>query len=168
MEENKVGIQKKFGEFRLAQKKVFWRGIRREVSAILVISLLIGLADILFIRAKYGAVLPMTEEDIETFVRIHVNYSISFWWNLAFGVIWAFLFYGMYISRRLEKEAGTLMRNFLMFLIFCGGLYFSLLYGGMLYGLIISCAFMALFSILILVISLALEILSELSKILFN
>jgi len=136
--------EKSRGNFRSAKRKVFWFDLGAKALVVLLISFLIGLADILFIRSKNGVWLPLTEKDIEIFIRIKAEYSLPFWWDFLFGVIWALLLYWLSQSSWFKKGTGPVMRKLLLALVIIGGFYFSVLYGGIFYGLIVSLSFLTL------------------------
>jgi len=168
MEEKKIKAREKFrGGFRSEQRRMFWLDIRAKALLVLFTSGLIGLADIFFIRSRDSFWLPLTEKDIEIFTRIDIKYSIPFWWDFLFGVIWAFLLYWLSTSRWFRKKTGLVMRNLLVALVIIGGFYFSALYGGILYGLVLSLAFLILLAVPIIVHWL-LKFLSEITKIFFD
>lgn len=140
-------------DFKFKNRKKFWnkfwfnvRVISVIVGVISFIVLIGSLINIFFIWLKHGNIpmTPMTEKDIVDLVRIKVDYEISFYWNLLFGWVWTLLLYLMFTSNWLKREIGKLMRNILISLIFSGGLYFSFVYGGIFYGLIISLIFLFL------------------------
>lgn len=137
-------------EYVSARRKIFWLGVRAESLMVSVVALLIGLAGITIIRLKNGGLSPMTEKDIEVFSELDFKYTIPFCWNLLFGIVWALMLYWILMSPWLRKEMGKTMRNIAVALIIFFGLYFSIHYSGMLYGLIVSCAFVTLLIITLL------------------
>ena len=143
-------------EFASARRKIFWRGVRTESLRVATTAFLIGLVVIIIISLKNGGLSPMTDHDIAVFIELELEYSIPFWWNLLFGVIWALMIYWMLMSHWLKTEMGR-MRNPLVGIVIIGGLYFSIAYGGMLYGLIVSAAFFAVVILILLVSKISLD-----------
>lgn len=146
--------------FKVAQKKIFWLELRARMLTVMSISTLFFTAELL-VRDNCNAWLPMTEKDIAVFTRIDANYFIPIWWDLLFVVIWSVLLCWMGASKWFKEETGPIMRNLLIALVIGGGIYFSVVYGGMLYGLIISFAFLVFLVALILASPLLSRILFE-------
>lgn len=143
--------EKRQKKFRFEQRKIYW--LYKVIGAAIVagIASIIILGYISFFLFKHGILPPpMTENDIGAFSRIHADYSISFWWNIPFGAIWAIMIYWIMMSSWLKKEAGKTMQISLAVLVFAGGLYFSIRYGGILYGLIVSLIFLILLTAILL------------------
>ncbi len=147
--------EKRQKEFRFERKKIDW--LYKVIGATIAAgsASIIVLGYISFFLFKHGIFPPpMTGNDIETFSRINANYSISFWWNIPFGAVWAVMLYWVIMSSWLKKESGKAMQLFLAVLVFAGGLYFSFHYGGILYGLAASLIFLILLAAILLALPL--------------
>ena len=152
MENKEESLWKNFKkEFLPDYGRMFPISIKAELAMVLIAGALVSSMIIGIINFCEGYLAPMTETDIEAFIRLSIRYSIPYWWNLAFGIIWTFMFYWMRTSPWFNREVGSIIRNLLMVMIFIAGIYISIIYGGIFYGLIISLAFILLLSSLILI-----------------
>ncbi len=168
MKMTKVMIQEKSRrDFHSRKRKIFWLGIRNKGLLIIFISFLLALADILFIRHQKGAWASLTHADIGILTRINIQYSFQFWWDFLFGAAWVMFLYWMIRSRWFKDQTGPTMRIFFIALIIIGGLCFSVVYGGILYGLIMSIAFLLLLVAIIACLGL-INFFWEISKIFFD
>ncbi len=133
-------------EGRIFSKRV---GIKREILIVLTVGALVSAVVIIIICLANGYLLPMTDNDIQSYSRIKIKYSIPFWWNIGFGIIWTFQLYWMYISPWLEKQVGKFIKVCLIATVFVAGLSCSIIYGGIFYGLILSLTFVTLLCFMI-------------------
>ncbi|MFA6194889.1 MAG: hypothetical protein WC719_04070 [Patescibacteria group bacterium] len=139
-------------EYRLAKIRAAWLillGMASEL--ILVIIVLSPCLTLYLLGSGYGGFLPlMTERDIAEFVVIKIVYALPPWWNFVFAFILAAFLYWMCVSAWFRRETGTVTRYLMIIIVAFLGSYYSVFYGGMLYGLVASVIFLILLVILIL------------------
>ncbi len=152
MEGKKVLKISKVGRF--FRSVLFWE--------IVVISIMFAIVGLIYISQVRQ---PMTEKDLSSLVRLEpilsqyhydLSYSIPFEMNLIFGWLWVMIIYAIFIWRWLTKQLGTRrMQSILGFILIFIGLAVSLLFGGMMYGLIVSLLFLLILSPVALIIFLS-------------
>ncbi len=134
-----------------ARRKIFWVTLVEMVlKFFLVVVVLSPNLALYLLSQKYGALPDMTEKDIAMFTRIDTEYFIPSSWNFVFSSFLITLLYWMTVSKWFKRETATIMHYLLIITVAAGGMVFSVIYGGMLYGLTASLTFMTLLVILLL------------------
>lgn len=134
-----------------ARRKIFWVTlVEMALKFFLVVVVLSPNLALYLLSQKYGSLPDMTEKDIAMFTRINTEYFIPSSWNFVFSSFLIMLLYWMTVSKWFKRETATIMHYLLIITVAAGGIIFSVIYGGILYGLAVSMTFMILFVILLL------------------
>ncbi len=133
------------------RKKIFWITLAEMAFKLILTAVVLSPSLALYLLSrKHGALPDMTEKDIAMFTRIDVKYFFPSWWNFVFSSFLVLLLYWMAVSKWFKRETETIMHYLLIVTVAAGGIIFSVLYGGMLYGLAASLTFMIMLVVLIL------------------
>jgi len=130
--------------FERAKIGLFFKLLAIDLKILSAITLVIGVL-ILAIRWSVAGMVPyLTEEDIADLTRMSVHYRISGWWELLFFWLEGVILYFFASSRYLKEKVGKKMRTIFLLLVVSIGVYFAVIYHGILYGLIVTAVITAL------------------------